>query len=217
MVDKPFPYNYIAIEGNIGAGKTSFSQKISKEYSCNLILEEFDDNPFLPSFYKDPERYAFPLELFFMTERYKQLQKYLLNQNLFNAFTLADYSFIKTLLFARQNLVESEFRMFQQMFQVLNQSFPQPEILIYFHRDVDILLSNIAKRGREYETHITAEYLLKVQNSYFEYFRNILSYPILIIDLGDIDFVDSDRNYEEVKYIIGKKYRPGVHRIALSL
>jgi len=216
-LDITFPYNFIAIEGNIGSGKTTFCKKIQNEYNCKLILEEFDDNPFLPYFYKDPERFGFTVELFFMTERYKQLQKMLLSQDLFIDFTITDYAFIKTLLFAKQNLEEEEFRMFQKLFTTLNQAFPQPEILVYFHRSVDVLLKNINKRGREYEKHITPEYLLKVQNSYFEYFRNILSYPVLIIDLNDIDFEQNERNYTEVKYLLSKKYNPGVHRISLMV
>lgn len=211
------PYNYIAIEGNIGAGKTTFCKMIKEEYECDLILEEFDDNPFLPLFYKDQERFAFTVELFFMTERYKQLERHLLNRGLFSDFTLADYTFTKTKLFAGQNLPPAEFRLFNQMFEVLNQNFPRPDILVYFHRDVDELLRNIDKRGRAYEKDITPEYLKKVQDSYFDYFRGIISFPILVIDLKDIDFKDNRQNYKEIKYLLSKTYRPGVHRITLSL
>jgi deoxyguanosine kinase len=188
---------------------------MKEEYNCRLILEEFDDNPFLPLFYKEPERFAFTVELFFMTERHKQLQRSLLNQDLFREFTVADYAFVKTLLFARKNLPEDEFRLFQNMFQVLNQSFPKPDILVYFHRNVDILMTNIRGRGRDYEKNITEEYLTKIQNAYFEYFRNILSYPILIIDLNTVDFKQNPEHYKYVKYLIAKDYKPGVHRISL--
>ena len=212
-----FPYNFISIEGNIGSGKTTFCKKLAAEYNCQLILEEFDDNPFLPLFYKDQERWAFTVELFFMTERYKQLQEKLVSRDMFVDFTLTDYAFIKTLLFARQNLVETEFKMFQQLFTTLNQSFPQPDLLVYFHRSVNHLQANIRRRGRPYEKDITDEYLTKVQNSYFDYFRNILSFPILIIDLNTIDFEENDRNYQEVKMLLAKKYNPGVHRISLMV
>lgn len=212
-----FPYNYITIEGNIGSGKTTFCKKIKEEYNCQLILEEFDDNPFLPLFYKDQQRWAFTVELFFMTERYKQMQQQLVSRDMFVDFTITDYAFIKTLLFARQNLDEGEFKMFQKLFTTLNQSFPQPELLVYFHRSVDVLQQNIALRGRSYEVGITDHYLTKVQNSYFEYFRNILSYPILIIDLNTIDFETNERNYQEVKLLLAKKYNPGVHRISLMV
>lgn len=150
-----------------------------------------------------------------MTERHKQMQKSLLNQDLFREFTVTDYAFVKTLLFARKNLPEDEFRLFQKMFTVLNQSFPKPDLLVYFHRNVDILLENISNRGREYEKDITREYLTQIQNSYFEYFRNILSYPILIVDLNNIDFKENKNHYDHVKYLISKTYQPGVHRISL--
>lgn len=145
------------------------------------------------------------------------MQRSLLNQDLFRQFTIADYAFVKTLLFARKNLPEDEFRLFQKMFSVLNQSFPKPDILVYFHRNVDILLENIANRGRAYEKDITPAYLTQIQNSYFEYFRNILSYPILIIDLNTVDFKNNPEHYNHVKYLISKSYQPGVHRISLVL
>jgi deoxyguanosine kinase len=178
-------------------------------------LEEFGDNPFLPLFYEDPQRFAFTVELFFMTERHEQMERNLLNQDLFHEFTVADYTFVKTLLFASKNLSDEKYRLFQKMFQVLNQSLPKPDILVYFHRNVDILLDQIKKRGRDYEKHITAEYLTEIQNAYFEYFRNILSFPILIIDLNTLDFVANPSHYEQVKYLISKKYNPGVHRVSL--
>lgn len=150
-----------------------------------------------------------------MTERHKQLERSLLNQDMFIDFTVADYAFIKTLLFARKNLTDEEFRLFQKLFSVLNQNFPKPDLMVYFHRNVDILLEQIAKRNRPYEKDITPEYLGKIQDAYFEYFRNILSYPVLIIDLNTIDFVANKAHYEHVKYLISKKYQPGVHRISL--
>lgn len=179
-----------------------------------MILEEFADNPFLPMFYENPERFAFTVELFFMTERYKQLQKDL-TLDLFYDFTISDYSFIKTLLFARQNLKEDEFRMFQKMFVVLAQNFPQPDILVYFHRNTPELQGNIKTRGRKYETMISDNYLAKVQNSYFEYFRNILDFPVLILDVNDVDFVNNKQHYEEIKNLISREFRPGVHRVSL--
>jgi deoxyguanosine kinase len=150
-----------------------------------------------------------------MTERHKQLQRSLVTQDMFFDFTVADYAFVKTLLFARKNLTDEEFRLFQKLYSVLSQNFPKPDLMVYFHRNVDILLSNIEKRNRPYEKNISAEYLTKVQEGYFEYFRNILSYPILIIDLNTIDFVSNPSHYEHVKYLISKKYQPGVHRISL--
>ncbi len=190
---------------------------LNKEYNCRLILEEFADNPFLPLFYQDPERFAFTVELFFMTERHEQMERLLMNRDLFNDFTVADYTFTKTLLFASKNLNNEKFRLFQKMFNVLNQSLPKPDIMVYFHRNVDILLQNIKSRGREFEKNITGDYLTQIQNSYFEYFRNILSFPILIIDLNSIDFVNNPEHYDQVKYLMSKKYSPGVHRISLVI
>jgi deoxyadenosine/deoxycytidine kinase len=210
-----FPYDFICIEGNIGAGKTSFCENLNKEYQCSIVLEQFDDNPFLPYFYEDKERYAFPVELFFMTERYKQMEAILMKPDLFAPFTVADYFFTKSLLFAKNNLGSSEFRLFQKMFSALDTTFPRPEILVYFHRNVDILMDLIKKRGRSYEKLISQEYLLQIQNTYFDYFRNVVTFPVIIIDLNTIDFVDNINNYNAVKSILKSKYLPGVHRISL--
>ncbi len=213
-----FPYRYIAVEGNIGAGKTSFTKMVNNEYDCRLILEQFADNPFLPLFYENPKRYAFTVELFFMTERYKQLEESLLvQQSLFSDFTISDYVFIKTLIFARKNLEEKEYKLFQQLFTTLQNNFPNPDLLVYLHRNVDVLLSNIKKRGRDFEKNISREYLYNIQDSYFEYFRNIVSFPVLVIDLGDIDFIADKRSYDILKSIIAKPYTPGVHRVKLSM
>lgn len=211
------PYNYICIEGNIGSGKTTFCEMLSKERNLSLVLEEFDDNPFLPLFYKDPEKWAFTVELFFLTERYKQMGSILNHRNMFNDFVLGDYFFIKTLLFARKNLSEEEFKMFQKIYQVLTANFPAPELVVYFHRDVNHLRKNIMKRGRKYEEDITREYLTTIQNSYFEYFRNVLSYPVIILDLKNIDFENESVYYDYIKSLLTKKYQPGVHRMSLNV
>ena len=210
-----FPYNYMCIEGNIGSGKTSFTTKIKEEYNCELILEDFQNNPFLPLFYEDKERYAFSVELFFMTERYKQLQRQLLHKSMFSEFTIADYSFVKSLLFAKNNLMEEEYRLFIKLWNVLSASFPKPDILVYFHRDVATLRQFINNRGREYEMMIEDAYLQKIQDTYFEYFRNILTFPVLIIDVNTIDFIGEPEHYKSIKQIIASKYNPGVHRVSL--
>ena len=136
---------------------------------------------------------------------------------MFRSFTFADYFFTKTLLFARKNLQEEEYRLFQKLFTVLNSSFPKPELLVYFHRNVPILLKQIDKRGRSYEKNISAEYLTQIQNSYFEYFRNILSFPVLIIDLDEINFVERKEVYAELKNLIKREYNPGVHRVTMHV
>lgn len=208
------PHRFIAIEGNIGAGKTTLCNRIAADYNCQLVLEEFADNPFLPYFYDNPERYAFTVELFFMTERHKQLQETLKQGNLFSNLIVADYIFLKTSLFAKNNLNTDEFRLFQRLFSVLNASFPKPDILVFLHRPVEKLLMNIKKRGREYEQDISAEYLLQIQNTYFEYFRSENQLPILIIDVTGVDFNKNDHHYDMVLEAIGKNYQPGVHHIS---
>lgn len=211
------PYQFVCIEGNIGTGKTSLVEKLAFDFNGRKLLEHFEDNPFLPLFYSDPERYAFTVELFFMTERYKQMQNNIFNQDLFAQNIFADFSFIKTLLFARKNLQEEEYKLFQMLFSVLNNSFPKPDLLVYLHRDTPFLLKNIKERNRSFEQTISSDYLLTIQNSYFEYLRNITSFPVLILDLKDMDYVNNPQHYDTLKFLISKKYNPGVHRIALSV
>lgn len=211
------PYKYICIEGNIGSGKTSLVDMLCNDINGRPLLEQFGDNPFLPLFYQNPERYAFTVELFFMTERFKQLQDLNAAPDLFTNYIIADFSFIKTQLFARKNLQEEEYRLFQMLFSVLNNSFTKPDILVYLHRDVEYLIENIQERKRHYEQDMKPDYLLKIQDSYFEYIRNITSFPVLILDLKNLDFVGDARVYETVKFLISKKYTPGVHRISVSV
>ncbi|MEM8909212.1 MAG: deoxynucleoside kinase [Bacteroidota bacterium] len=205
------PYHYIAIEGNIGAGKTTLCQILEKDYNCRLILEQFTDNPFLPYFYENPERYAFSVELFFMTERHKQLQENLAQGNLFHQFLVADYFFIKTLLFAKNNLKEEEYRLFQRLFHILNSTFPKPDLLVYLHRSVEGLQHNIKKRGRIYEKGISDNYLKEIQDTYFEYFRSETTIPILILDMEHIDFLNNTAHYHLFLESISQKYSPGMH------
>ena len=209
-------YNFIAVEGNIGAGKTTFCNRVAEDFNCQLILESFDDNPFLPSFYQNPERYAFPVELFFMTERHKQLQEGLLKPELFKEGTIADYFFLKTLLFARNNLKNEEHRLFSRIFHVLNASFPKPDLLVYLHRSVENLRKNINKRGREYEKDIANEYLQKIQNTYFEFFRTEMSIPILIVDVEEADFLNDDTTYQKLLELMTKDYKLGINYITTN-
>ncbi len=216
MTNTPFHHNYIAIEGNIGAGKTTLSSMIAEEFGCRLILEQFTDNPFLPFFYEQPDRYAFPVELFFMTERHKQLQEELNQINLFQQTILADYFFLKTLLFARNNLNTEEYRLFQRLFHILNATFPKPQLLVYLHRPVPDLLKNIEKRGRAFEKDIAPEYLIQIQNAYFEFFRAQNDLPILIVDVEAVDFIDNKQHYQDFLDLLGKEYQPGIHRVKIA-
>lgn len=217
MAKQAFPHSYIAIEGNIGAGKTTLCQMLAEQFDSKLILEQFTDNPFLPFFYEAPERYAFPVELFFMTERHKQLQELLSQQDLFQQSIIADYFFVKTLLFARNNLNDQEYRLFQRLFNILNATFPQPQLLVYLHRSVEGLLENIKKRGREYEQEIAPEYLLSIQNAYLDYFKTKTDIPILILDVEQANWVEEPTHYERLLEMISQSYAPGIHRERLIL
>lgn len=191
------------------------ANKLAKLYNGKLLLEQFTDNPFLPFFYQDPDRYAFPVEIFFMTERHKQMQKHILTHDLFAEHIFADYCFTKTLLFARNNLHDEEFRIFQHLFQLLENPFPYPDLLVYLHRSTPRLLELISERGRNMETPITEDYLMTIQNAYFEYFRSENNYPILIIDVEDMDFVKKKEDLDEIIRLISQKYQPGVHRVSI--
>lgn len=208
----PFPHGFIAIEGNIGAGKTTLCNMIEEEYDCRLILEQFTDNPFLPYFYENPERYAFQVELFFMTERHKQMQESLAQRELFHQLILSDYFFIKTLLFAKNNLKDEEFRLFQRLFHTLNTTFSKPDLLVYLYRTVDDLLFNINKRGREYEKHIHASYLQSLQDAYFGFFKTETNIPILIIEVTEVDFQNDRVAFENIIGLMKRSYPKGVHR-----
>ena len=170
-MNTPFPYQFIAFEGNIGVGKTTLCNLLAQRHGCALVLEQFTDNPFLPYFYEQPDRYGFPVELFFMTERHKQLQEHFATPDLFQSCTVADYFFVKTLLFAKNNLSEEEFRLFQRLFSVLNAGFPKPDLLVYLHRPIPVLMEQIQKRGRSIEQNISAQYLEELQRAYFEYLK----------------------------------------------
>ncbi len=213
--ERPFPHRYVAIEGNIGAGKTTLCQMMAAGRECRLILEQFTDNPFLPHFYQQPERYAFPVELFFLTERHKQLQESLTQPSLFPSLTVSDYYFVKTLLFARNNLNEEEFRLFQRLYHTLNNTFPDPDLLVYLHRTVPDLQRNIRHRGREFELQIREEYLQSLQEAYFNYFRTEQDFPILIIDITGVSFWQDRRAYDQLIGLIRRSYPKGVHRAEL--
>jgi len=188
-------YNYVVIEGNIGAGKTTLARRISDQFNARLILEHFADNPFLPKFYSEPDKYSFPLELSFLASRYKQLKEELVPQDLFKAFTVADYYFMKSLVFAASTLEGDEYNLYRQIFYIIYGSLPRPDIYVYLHLSPERLLDNIEKRGRNYETSITRDYLVKIQESYFSFFRQNPENKYLIIDINNIDFVAREEHY----------------------
>lgn len=205
--------NYLVIEGCIGAGKTCLTKKLAEEYHTKLILEQFADNSFLPKFYEDPQRYAFPLEMSFLTDRYSQLKNTLTQTDLFSQHTVADYFIDKCLIFSKNNLNSDEYSLYVKLFNIINSFIPQPEMIVYLYKDVNLLLKNIKKRGREYEQNIQFEYLDNIQKAYLEYFKILTNIPILIVDTNNVDFVESEKDYQYVKNIIGRQYDNGIHYI----
>ena len=207
-------YHFITIEGNIGAGKTTLSHLLSKHFNARLILEQFADNPFLPKFYENPHQFAFPLELFFMAERYKQLKDLLQQKDMFQSLTISDYLFTKCLLFAKVNLPEDEFRLYQRIFDIIHQQLVQPDLLIYLHAPVSKLQINIKKRNRSYEQKIPDEYLFSIQETYTNYIRQH-NIKTLIIDTTNADFLGNERHLQVVLEALEKDYEDGQHYINL--
>ena len=207
-------YNFVTIEGNIGAGKTTLTHLLSKHFNARLVLEEFADNPFLPKFYENPGQYAFPLELFFMAERYKQLKELLQTKDMFQTVTLSDYLFTKCLLFAKVNLPDEEFRLYQKLFEIINPQIPQPEILIYLHAPVQKLQENIKKRNREYEQNIPNDYLFTLQETYTAYIKQH-NIKTLFVDANNADFVGNELHLQIIIDALDKEYDDGQQYITL--
>jgi len=207
-------YSFITIEGNIGAGKTTLAYLLSKHFNARLILEEFADNPFLPKFYENQQQYAFPLELFFMAERYKQLKDLLRTKDMFQNLTISDYLFTKCLLFAKVNLPEEEFLLYHKLFDIINPQLVQPDLLIYLHAPVKKLKQNIQKRNRAYEQNIESEYLFTLQESYTQYIKQY-NIKTLFIDASNSDFLGNDQHLKIVIDALDKDYDDGQHYLNL--
>lgn len=188
-------FNYIAIEGNIGAGKTTLASKIAEDCNAKLVLERFADNPFLPKFYKDQSRYAFPLEMSFLADRYQQLSDDLAQFDLFKDFVVADYHIFKSLIFAKVTLQEDEFRLYKTMFDIIHKEMPKPDLYVYLYQNTERLLENIKKRGRSYEQEIPADYLEKINQGYLDYIKTQTDLNVLIIDVSELDFVKKQEDY----------------------
>lgn len=213
MVSK---YNYIVIEGNIGAGKTSLASRIAADFNARLITERFADNPFLPKFYQDPDKYSFPLELSFLAERYRQLREELTSQDLFKTFSVSDYYFMKSLIFASSTLGGDEYALYRQIFNIIYTSVPRPDLYVYLHADTSRLLENISARGRDYEKSITGEYLKSIQDGYFNFFRQNPDMKYLVLDINAIDFVGCQKDYELLlENIFSRDYGEGITRTIL--
>ncbi|MDC7994605.1 2-amino-4-hydroxy-6-hydroxymethyldihydropteridine diphosphokinase [Altibacter sp. HG106] len=188
-------FNYVAIEGNIGAGKTSLSTQIAEEFNAKLILERFKDNPFLPKFYKDQSRYAFPLEMSFLADRYQQLVEDIAQFDLFKDCVVTDYDLYKSLIFAQVTLAEEEFTLYKKLFQIMHKELPQPDVYVYLYQHTERLLENIKKRGRSYEQNIQPEYLQQIHEGYFNYIKSLPSEKVKVIDVSDLDFVKNRSDY----------------------
>ena len=207
-------YSFITIEGNIGAGKTTLAHLLSKHYNARLVLEQFADNPFLPKFYENPQQFAFPLELFFMAERFKQLKDLIQQKDLFQHTTITDYLFTKCLLFAKINLTEDEFRLYQRIFDIMYQQLVQPEILIYLHAPVSKLQQNIKKRNRSYEQNIADDYLFNIQETYTHYIKQH-NIKTLFVDASNADFLGNELHLKVITDALDKEYENGQHLLVL--
>ena len=187
--------NYIAIEGNIGAGKTTLATKIAEDFNAKILLEGFADNPFLPKFYKDQNRYAFPLEMSFLADRYQQLSNDLAQFDLFKDFVVADYHIFKSLIFAKVTLQDDEFRLYKTLFDIIYKEMPKPDLYVYLYQNTNRLLQNIKRRGRSYEKEIQSDYLEKINRGYLDYIKSQTDLNILIIDVSNRDFVGNQSDY----------------------
>jgi deoxyguanosine kinase len=207
-------YHFITIEGNIGAGKTTLAHLLARHYNARLVLEQFADNPFLPKFYENPHQYAFPLELFFMAERYKQLKELIYTKDLFQNVTVSDYLFTKCLLFAKVNLPEEEFRLYQRLFEIIHQQLVQPEIVVYLHRPVSKLQENIKKRNRSYEQAIPDEYLFNIQQTYTHYIKQH-NIKTLFVDASNADFLGNEKHLRVITDALEMDLDDGQHYFTL--
>ena len=188
-------YSYIAIEGNIGAGKTSLSQQIAHDFNAKLILERFADNAFLPKFYESPQRYAFTLEMSFLADRYQQISDDLSQLDLFKDFMVSDYDIYKSLIFSKITLPEDEFKLYRKLFYLMYKDIAKPDLYVYLYQNTARLQENIKKRGRDYEQNIADEYLEQINSGYLHFLKNQNEFNVKIIDISDRDFVENRADY----------------------
>jgi deoxyguanosine kinase len=208
--------DFLVIEGNIGAGKTTLAQMVSGDYNAQLVLEQFADNPFLEKFYENQRQYAFTLEMSFMAERYSQMMSELQNRKLFTDFAVSDYYFMKSLIFASVTLSNDEYNLYRRFFDIIYSRLPKPDLYVYLHKDTLNLKWQINQRGRSYELGIEEAYLQKITDGYFQFFKQQKDFPVVIIDTNNIDFVKNPDDYEKLCDIILKKnYKVGISRVLL--
>lgn len=212
MLELDTDIRYIAIEGNIGAGKSTLTELLCRDMNARGLYEQFADNPYLPEFYKNPERNAFPLEISFLAERYRQMKELFEVPDIFQPLIISDFVFHKSLIFARFTLAEPEFLVFEKVFRLLNQTAPRPDVIVYLHREIPSLTNHIRKRGRPYEQDITTAYLEKVTKSYFRYFKEVHQTPIVMVDADKHDFLGQmDDRIKLLRYLNRKNLKLGMN------
>jgi deoxyadenosine/deoxycytidine kinase len=199
-------YNFITIEGCIGAGKTTLSKKLSTHFECPSVFENFEDNPYLQNFYTNPEKHAFSLELYFMAERYQQQKKLLENMNLFGQKVVSDYAFFKSLVFANITLKDDELQLYKMLFHIIYPNIKSPDIILYLHKPVELLLANIKSRGRAYEKAIDADYLDKLNRTYLDFFKQQEKSQVVILDSAHLDFVNKPADFDFILSLFQEKY-----------
>jgi len=209
--------NYLVIEGNIGSGKTTLVDMIARDYQARTLFEGFDDNPFLPKFYDDQEKFAFPLEMSFLADRYNQLKHNIREFELFSSFLVSDYYFMKSLIFAQNTLSSDEYNLYHRFFNIIYEKLPKPDLYVYLHQNLDNLVKNIRKRGRDYEQNISPEYLGKIEEGYFRFFKHQTDFPILVVDTNKIDFVKDEKHYKRLLSVIFENdYNHGINRVLMD-
>jgi len=195
-------YNYIAIEGNIGSGKTTLSKMIGDDFNAKLVLERFADNPFLPKYYADMDRYAFSLEMSFLADRYQQLSDDLAQFDLFKNFIVSDYYIFKSLIFAQVSLPKEEYALYRRMFDIMYKEIAKPDLYIYLYQKTERLIENIKKRGRDYEQNIAPEYLEKIHQGYTNFIKTEQNLNTLVIDVSEYDFANNTEDYASIIKLI---------------
>lgn len=196
-VQLPADIRYIAIEGVIGAGKTTLATMLAERLGARLVLEQFEENPFLPKFYEDPERYAFQTQIFFLLSRYKQQQE-LFQVDLFHTHIVSDYIFEKDKIFAYLTLRDDELRLYESLLSAIEKNIPQPDLVIYLQSSVPRLMANIKKRGRPMERNMSEDYIRELNDAYNYFFFRYKSTPLLIVKTTDIDFVNNPDDFEDL-------------------
>lgn len=209
-------YRFITVEGNIGAGKTTLSKMLAESMKAKILLETFDNNPFLPKLFEDFKRHAFAAEMFFMAERFQQLNVNLEQGELFSESVISDFLFAKSRIFSEINLDKDEFALYRRLFETIYSKIPLPNLLLYVYQPIPKLLRQISERGRAFENQYNAEYLAQIQKGYFQYFREVQDLPVLILNCENADFKANKDQYQQILNLCQQKHQPGIHHITIT-